>query len=132
MYGGRKRQSLENIIKSIRNIFKLEKKNEAIKDRVIRDIRTFFKQEDNYYKPIRVVNFWSNNYIEYESSGDRNKNLSVKEHLDKIKPCLRDIKINLQKSDTWKIQLTIVINFTSSKDEDEEFVMHSNLCHMIM
>ena len=63
-------------------------------------------------------------YIEYESSGDRNKNLSLKEYLDKIKPYLRDIIINPQKSDTWKIQLTIAINFISSKDVDEECVMH--------
>ena len=48
-------------------------------------MRTLFKQEDDDYKPIRVNNFWNNNYIEYESSGDRN-NLSVKEYLDKIKP----------------------------------------------
>ena len=41
--------------------------------------------------------------MEYESSGDRNKNLSVKEYLDKIKPYFRDIIINLQKCDTWKI-----------------------------
>ena len=41
--------------------------------------------------------------MEYEGSGDRNKNLSVKEYLDQIKPYLRDIIINLQKSDTWKI-----------------------------
>ena len=71
-------------------------------------------------------NSWSNNYIEYESSGDRNKNLSVKECLDKIKPYLRDIMINLQKYDTWRIQLTIAANSISSKDVDEERVMHSN------
>ena len=35
------------------------------------------------------------------------------------------IAINLQKSDTWKIQLTIAINFISSKDVDEEHVMNS-------
>ena len=28
-------------------------------------------------------------------------------------------------SDTWKIQLTIAVNFISSKDSDEECVMHS-------
>ena len=27
-------------------------------------------------------------------------------------------------SDTWKNQLTIAINFISSKDNDEEHVMH--------
>ena len=58
--------------------------------------------------------------MEYESNGDRNKNLSLKEHLDKIKPYLRDIIIDLQKPGQWKVQLTIAINFISSKDVDED------------
>ena len=66
----------------------------------------------------------SDNYIKYESSGDKNKNLSVKEYLDKIKSYLRDIIINLQKSDTWKIQLAISIEFISSKDVDEKRIIH--------
>ena len=37
---------------------------------------------------------------------------------------LEDIKSNLKKSDTWRIQLTIAINFASSKDNDQEYVMH--------
>ena len=32
--------------------------------------------------------------------------------------------IDLQNSDTWKIQLTIAINFISSKYTEEESVMH--------
>ena len=32
---------------------------------------------------------------------------------------------NLKKSDTRKIQLTVAINFISSKDNDEEHVIHS-------
>ena len=69
------------------------------KERLIRDIRRLFKQrEKDYYKSRTVGNFWDNNYVEYESSGDRNKKLSVKEHLDKIKPYLRDTEI--QKFDT--------------------------------
>ena len=78
VYGGGRKQFDENIIKSIRNLFKLKKENETIKDRIIRDIRTHFKQEDGYCKQIIVGNFWNNNYIEYKSSCDRNKNLSVK------------------------------------------------------
>ena len=46
VYGGGKKQSEENIIKSIRNLFKLKKENEAIKDRIIRNIRTLFGQEE--------------------------------------------------------------------------------------
>ena len=38
---------------------------------------------------------------------------------------MRNTTINLQKSDTWKIQLTIAINFISSKDAEEERVMDS-------
>ena len=37
---------------------------------------------------------------------------------------MRNIIINLQKSGTWKVQLAIAINFISSKDADEEQVMH--------
>ena len=37
---------------------------------------------------------------------------------------MRDIIVNLQKYDTWKIQLTIAINFIFSKGVDEERVMH--------
>ena len=35
------------------------------------------------------------------------------------------MKIDLQNSDTWKIQLTIAINFISLKDAEEVRVMHS-------
>ena len=38
-------------------------------------------------------------------------NLSLDECLKKTEPYLRDIIINLQNCDIWKIQLTIAINF---------------------
>ena len=124
--GSGKKQSEENIIKTIRNLFKLKKENKATKNRIIRVIRALSeKEEKDYYKPIRVGDVWNKNYIEYESSGDINKKLSMKEYLDKIKPYLRDIIIILQKLDTWKIQLAIAMNFVSSKDVDEEHVTHS-------
>ena len=127
MYGGEKKQSEENIIKTIRSLFKRKKENEEIEGRIIRYIREIFEQEEkDYYEPtIRLVNFWNNNYIKYERSCDRNKNLTVKEYLHKNKPYLRDIIINLEKSDTLKIQLAIAINFISSKYVDQERVMHS-------
>ena len=37
---------------------------------------------------------------------------------------MRNIIIDLPNSDIWKIQLTIAINFISSKDAEEERVMH--------
>ena len=61
-----------NTIKNIRKLFRLKKENEAIKNRVITDVRNFFEhEEEDYFKPVRVGNFWSNKYIEYESTGDR-------------------------------------------------------------
>ena len=48
----------------------------------------------------------------------------LKECLDKIKPYLRDILIDLQNSDRWKIQLTIAKNSSYSNDTEEECVMH--------
>ena len=66
--------------------------NETIKDKIIREIKALFgQQEEGYYRSVRVGNFWNNNYINYESDVERNKNLSVKEYLNKIKSYLRDI-----------------------------------------
>ena len=50
---------------------------------------------------------------------------SLKEYLDKIKSYFRNIIINLEKSGTWKIQLTTVINFVSLKGGNKERAMHS-------
>ena len=111
--------------KDTRNLFRLKKQNEAIKDIIIRDIRNFFEHEEDCYKPVRVGSFWSRNYIEYESNGDRNKTLSVEEYLNKICPYLKDIINDLKKPNTWKIQLTTAVNIISSKDNDEVCVMHS-------
>ena len=91
----------------------------------MRDIRKL-KHEKDYYEPKRISNFWNNNYIEYRSNGDKNRNLSLDEYLHKIKPYLRNMIINLQNFDVWKIQLTIAITFISSKDAEDERVMHSS------
>ena len=40
---------------------------------------------------------------------------------------LQNIMIDLQKLDTWKIQLTMIINFISSKDTDEDCLMRSKV-----
>ena len=87
--------------------------------------KKLFEKEEDYCKPVRVGNFYRNNYTEYENIGNRNKTLSIKEYLDEIKAYLKKIN-NLKKYDTWKIQLRIAINLIiSSEDIDEERVMHS-------
>ena len=64
-------------ITDIRNLFSLKKElnYNTIKNRILRDIKNLFEREDeqeNYYKSVRVSRFGGNNYIEYESNGDRN------------------------------------------------------------
>ena len=49
-----------------------------MKDIIIRDNRTLFKEEENYCKQIRTGNFSNNNFNEYERTGDRSKDLSIK------------------------------------------------------
>ena len=80
-----------NEIKDLKNLFRIEKEAKAIKDRILRDIKNPFghEEEENYYKPVRVISFWSNNYVEYESNSDRNKTLSVEEYLDKFRLYLK-------------------------------------------
>ena len=65
-------------------------KDRIIKDRIIRDIRVLSEKEDDHYKPKRVSNIWNNNYIEYESNDDGNKNF-LGEYLDKFRLSLRDM-----------------------------------------
>ena len=58
-------------------MFKTKKENKAINDRIIRHTKNFFEYErENYFKLVRVGNFWSNNYIDYESNGDKIKTIS--------------------------------------------------------
>ena len=52
-------------IRDVRNIFRLEKETKAVKDRILRDIKNLFehgKEEENYYKPVRVTTFWNKLY----------------------------------------------------------------------
>ena len=107
---------------------------DLIRKRIGSKIVSFFKTETSKQavcgrgikqKTIWRKNFWNNNYIEYESNGDSNKDLTLEEYLDKLKPYLRDIITDLQNSDTWKIHLTIAISFIPLKDVDEERLMHA-------
>ena len=87
----------------------------SIKEKVIFGIIMTLNKEEDYYESKRVRNVWNNNYIEYDSNGDKNRNLSLDEYRNKIKTYLRNMIINLQDSAAQNIQLTIEINSISSK-----------------
>ena len=65
---------------------------------MLSDFRNLFehKEEENYNNSVRENNFWSNSYIEYESNSNKNKILSVEEHLNIIRPYLKNIINNLK------------------------------------
>ena len=115
----------EKLIEDIRNLFRLKKQ---IKDIVLwnnKNLSEYEKEEENYSKPARINYFWRNHYIKYKGNGDKNRMLSVEGDLDKIRPYLKDIINDLQKSHIWKIQLTVTITFFSEGYNDEVPVMHS-------
>ena len=74
-----KKNILHNIIKDVTNIFRSKKLRKETNDTAIKYIRNLLEHEEkNYFKPVKVNNFWNNNYVEYESNSDKNKTLSVK------------------------------------------------------
>ena len=67
----------------------------------------------------KIIFAFNGDYIEYEGKGDKDKNLSPKEYLDMIRPYLSDMTNDHKTRREWKIQLTISVNFISSKDSGE-------------
>ena len=75
---------------------------------------------------IVVKGSFNNNYAQYESKGDKNKILSIREYLNMIRPYSVNMINDHKNQSEWKIQLTIAVNFISSKpDSDETCIMHT-------
>ena len=130
--------SRENLLELEKILSRLKKYYDKDEYREIRSLLDLPIDED-YYKPIITDSAFNSNCIQYESMGDegKDKNLSVEEYLDKIKPYLRDI-INDHKTQVtrrihsgntiaehkgqseWKIQLTVEINFVPSLPNSDE------------
>ena len=91
----------------------------------IKDIKDLFKPsiDKNYYKPVLVKSGYNNNFVQYESKGD--KILSIQEYLSLIGKYLKKL-INQYKQGEWKMQLIAEINFISLKPgSDETRVMYT-------
>ena len=85
-----------------KNIFELEESLSTLKKYHdhddakyigIRDVGNLYNQstDKDYYKPIETKSAFNGNYIEYESNGDKNKNLSAKKYINLIRPYFSDI-----------------------------------------
>ena len=80
--------------------------------------------DKDYYKPILVKSGYNNNYIQYESRGD--KILTLTEYFDLIEKYLRKLINYYKNKGEWKVQLIAVINFISLKPGcDETRIMHT-------
>lgn len=66
-------------------------------------------KKKDYYKPVRIDKLYTNSRIEYKDNRDRNKFLSIKKYLAKIKLYSKEIINNLNKFDMKKIQLIKLI-----------------------
>ena len=51
--------------------------------------------------------------------------VSVKQYLKKIKPYFGNMIGESKKPEEWKIHLTLIINSTSSKDNDDKQIIHA-------
>ena len=80
---------------------------------------------ENNYKRERFASAFNSNYIEFRSNGDKNKILSIEEYLQEIKPHLADIINEHKNKDQWKIQISVSLNFVSSKDSNEVRTMYT-------
>ena len=137
----------KNLFELEENLSKLKKyyNHDDAKYIGIRDVGNLFNQstDKDYYKPIKTKSAFNGNYIEYESNGDRDKNLSAKKYLNMIRPYLSDI-INDQKTTKklrvywsnkvidykiqfgeWNIQLIMLINLISPNDSNETRNIHT-------
>ena len=120
---------LKNFLKKLeeKDFNRLEKhhyrSNDDLDYKGIRQIENLFNEiDEDYYKLIKTKGAFNNNYIEYESRGDKDKNISVREYLFMFMPYLRGV-IEYNLSGKWKIQLTMKINFISSLDPREIRIM---------
>ena len=115
----------KRVLKNIKKYFKKLKENlnkiRLHQNKITRDIGHLFNEitEENYYEPIEIKSAFDDNYIEYESRGDNDDNLSLDEYLNIIRPYLRDMVDNHKAHSEWKIQLVMKINFISSLGTDE-------------
>ena len=112
--------ALKNSVPS-KNIKELRNKNRD-DDKIIRDLRALYEPEKDHYEPQKLKGAFDDEYIEYESNGDKNKT-SIEEYLNVIRPYLSNMIDNHE--DEWKIQLTMEVSFVSTvKDSNKPFAIH--------
>ena len=88
----------EIILKPITNrYFDLKEIKEIVKDPLldqdekIDEIKKSIYGLIDHFKPYKFTSSFNSNYVGYRTDGDEDKNVSIKEYLDEIRPYLSDI-----------------------------------------
>ena len=129
-----------NLLELEENIFKPKKyyDYDDTEYEGIRNVKDLFDLsiDEDCYKPVITDGAFNNNYIQYESKGNKSKILTPSGYLDMIRSYLSGIKNDpktqsewrIHSDNTirehktqgeWKIHLTVATNFIYSKDSDE-------------
>ena len=122
-----KEKIYDDLVKLANTLDKKEEHKHSDRDDLdyfgIRELEKLFDDidDDNYYKPVLIRSSFEGNYKRYESRGDKDKTLSVKQYLYMIIPYLSDLindHKNIRNSE-WKIQLNMGVKFISTNDTAE-------------
>ena len=101
------------------------------------------KSKKDVYKPIKISGAFSDNFVEYQSNGNRDRSISIARYLNNIKEHLKKLIEDKKKSGEWKIQLIMKINYyissrnfiesrdMYSKSDNFEIMMGSNTNEII-
>ena len=86
----------------------------------IKDIKDLFKLsiDKDHSKPILVKSGYNDNYVQYESKGDRI--LTIQEYLTLTEKYLRKLINHYKNEREWKIQLIAEVNFIFLKPGSDE------------
>ena len=99
--------------KPLKTVEEIRKENYD-SDKIIKYLRALYESNEDYYESEKINGTFNDNYVEYESNGDKDKRLSIEEYLDMIRPYSSKI-IDYHK-DEWNIQLTMEDGFISIED----------------
>ena len=72
------------------NIREIRKEN-LDEDKILRHLDFIFDPEKDHYELKKTVSAFNNNYIQNASMGVKDKNISIEEYTDAIRPYLSDI-----------------------------------------
>ena len=81
---------LKNIGRYLKKLNNDLKKINKYQDNITHGLDYLYNEED-YYKPTEVKSDFDDNYLLYESRGDKDAELGLNEYCDKINPHLKDM-----------------------------------------